>query len=465
MGLIAAPQPGERVLPTLNQDGTRRWLRPKLARGKHYRRRLVAAWTLMLIFTALPYLRLGGKPMVLLDIPHRQFTLFGRTFLPTDTFLLMLLLVGIFVAIFLITAVLGRVWCGWACPQTVYMEFLYRPLERWIEGGRQRQLALDAGGADGRRLLKFGLFFLISAFLANTFVAYFVGIDRLRVWITSSPAEHPGAFAVMLGTTLLMFFDFAYFREQTCLVACPYGRFQSVLLDRSSLIVGYDERRGEPRGKLRSGAPAGLGDCIDCGNCVTTCPTGIDIRDGLQMECVACTQCIDACDAVMEKVGRPLGLIRYTSQAELEDGRSRFLRPRLAVYSAILVVIFGVLGLSLAEKASADVTLLRGLGAPYTVLPSGEISNQLRLKIANRTGEDREYTFTVDGAPGLAMIAPENPLAVAAGESALTAAFVTLPAAAFAGGEARVTLHVTDGGEFSADLPYRLLGPETGGAP
>jgi cytochrome c oxidase accessory protein FixG len=420
----------------------------------------VTAWALIATFALIPILRMGGKPLILLDIPAREFTFFGRTFLPTDTFLLMLLLFSIFVGIFLITALFGRVWCGWACPQTVYMEYLYRPLERWIEGGRARQQRLDREGPDLRRMLKYVVFFVVSAFLANTFLAYFVGWGRLLGWMTSSPAQHPAAFGVMMVTTVLMFLDFAWFREQTCIVACPYGRFQSVLLDRQSLIVGYDAGRGEPRERWhRDQQERSAGDCIDCGLCVATCPTGIDIRDGLQMECIACTQCIDACDEVMDRIGLDRGLIRYTSQAELETGARRFLRPRLVVYSALLAVMFGAFAFSLGGKQSADVTLLRGLGAPFQVLPSGEVSNQIRIKIANRSNQERDYGFEIVEPGGLTLVAPENPLSVAAGDTQMTAAFINAPPAAFAGGELAIVLRVGDGVDFERRLAYRLLGP------
>jgi len=457
-----APEAQERVLSTLNRDGSRRWIRPKLSRGRYYRRRFFTAWGLIATFTLIPILKLGGKPLMLFDIPKRKFTFFGATFLPTDTFLLMLLLFSIFIGIFLITAVLGRVWCGWACPQTVYMEFLYRPIEVLIEGGRNRQLELDAKGADARRLIKNVVFLLVSGFLANTFLAYFVGWDQLLSWMTGSPTEHPAAFALMLGTTLLMLFDFAYFREQTCIVACPYGRFQSVLLDRQSLIVGYDVGRGEPRARWRKKEERTAGNCIDCSLCVSTCPTGIDIREGLQMECIHCTQCIDACDEVMDRIGLDRGLISYTSQAELETGKRSFLRPRLVVYSAILLVMFGAFAFSLAGKQTADITLLRGLGAPFTILPSGEVSNQIRIKIANRAPEERSYLIELDAADDLTMIAPENPLTVAPGETEMTGLFITAPASAFGEGEAAVTLTISDGIDFSKELQYRILGPAGG---
>ncbi|RLE25489.1 MAG: cytochrome c oxidase accessory protein CcoG [Acidobacteria bacterium] len=464
MGLINAPQPTEQVMSTLNRDGTRLWLRPKVSKGVHYRRRFIVGWGLIATFILVPILKLNGYPLILLNIPDREFHILGSTFLPTDTFVLMLLLFSIFVGIFLMTAVLGRVWCGWACPQTVYMEFIYRPLEVWIEGGRSRQLKMDKEGADGRRVLKFIIFFFISAFLSNTFLAYFVGWQQLLEWMSQPPTRHVGAFFLMFGTTALMTFDFAYFREQTCIVACPYGRFQSVLLDRHSLIVGYDPERGEPRAPKRKGSDDQAGDCIDCNLCVTTCPTGIDIREGLQMECIHCTQCIDACDAVMTKVGREKGLISYTSQEDLESGKRRFLRPRLFVYSAMLALMFGGLVVSLAGKSSADVTLLRGLGAPFSQLPSGEISNQMRLKITNRSGEERQYHFGPSDT-NLEFIAPENPMTLADGETQLTAAFITAPPSAFVEGEITITIVIDDGVDFHSERPYRLLGPDTGGTP
>jgi cytochrome c oxidase accessory protein FixG len=457
-----APEAQEQILSTMNRDGTRRRIRPKLSKGRYYRSRFITAWGLILTFTLIPILKLNGKPLILLDIGKREFTFFGATFLPTDTFLLMLLLFSIFVGIFLITAIWGRVWCGWGCPQTVYMEFLYRPLEVWIEGGRSRQIETDKTGFSGRRLLKNIAFFVVSAFLANTFLAYFVGWDRLLGWMTSPPTQHPIAFGVMFVTTLLMFGDFGWFREQTCILACPYGRFQSVLLDRQSLIVGYDEARGEPRQRWRKSEDRTAGDCIDCGLCVSTCPTGIDIREGLQMECVACTQCIDACDEVMDRIGLERGLVRYTSQAELETGTRRFLRPRLVVYSAILALMFGAFAFSLGRKKSADVTLLRGLGAPFQVLQTGEVSNQIRIKIANRSPEERSYSFEVVSPDDLTMIAPENPLVVAVGSSALTAVFLNAPPAQFVNGELAIVLRISDGVDFEKEVPYRLLGPAGG---
>ncbi|MGE3164196.1 MAG: cytochrome c oxidase accessory protein CcoG [Planctomycetota bacterium] len=449
------------VLSTLNRDGTRRWIRPKTSPGRLHRRRTIVAWLLIAVFTTIPYLEMNGKPLILLDIVQRKFTLFGATFLPTDTRFLMLFMITILVGIFLITALVGRVWCGWACPQTVYMEFLFRPLEQWIEGGRGKQLVLDRQGPNWRRLLRYVVFVPICMFLAHTFLAYFVGVEQLLQWVQSSPTQHPWAFVVMAGVTAAMLFDFGFFREQTCLVACPYGRFQSALLDRCSLIVGYDFKRGEPRGKVRRGGggePAG--DCIDCKACVTTCPTGIDIRNGLQMECIHCTQCIDACDQIMDRVGKPRGLIRYSSQAELAGERHRLLRPRVILYPLILLISGTLLVVLLASRSDTDVALLRARGALFqTIDATGEIANSLEVKLVNRSEVPREYLLEIVGEPRAKIVAPDNPIPVAAGQSVSVGIFVTGPAEMFTRGRKELHVRVSAAGGFSKDVECFLLGP------
>lgn len=430
----------------------------------------------MVIFVVLPHLRWDGAPLILLNIPAREFTLLGTTFLPTDTRLLMLLGLALGAGIFLATALFGRVWCGWACPQTVYMEFLFRPIERLFEGSYAKQKRLDRDGLSLRRVAKNAVFALIACFLAHTFLAYFVGWPQLIQWIQSSPADHPVAFLVMGGTTAAMILDFTWFREQTCLVACPYGRFQSVLLDRASLIVGYDISRGEPRGKKKKKkrapktlpvveAPAEvatetLGDCVDCNACVITCPTGIDIRDGLQMECIHCTQCMDACDSIMGKLGRPKGLIRYTSQDEAAGNpRKGLIRPRVLIYSGILIGMTILLGIGLSNRGTAKLTVLRGLGAPYTTLPGGAISNQLRVKIQNQSNVERAYAIFAVAPFGPRLVAPENPLTVPAGESRTTLIFVNTPPEAFAKADALdISIRITSA-EFTAQQEWTLLGP------
>jgi len=454
------PQAPVRVLSTLNLDGSRRWIRPKPEHGAWWLRRRAVAGALMLVFFLVPYLRLGGKPLVLLDLPRREFTLFGYTFLSTDMLLFALLLVGTVIGIFLVSALLGRAWCGWACPQTVYLEFLFRPVERRLEGGYRGSQLLDARrGLPLRRALKYLIFLLLSMFLAHTFLAYFVGVAELARWVTRSPVEHPTTFFIMLGTTALILFDFAYFREQTCLVACPYGRLQSVLLDPQSVIVGYEARRGEPRARGLKGRPEGAGDCIDCGRCTVTCPTGIDIRDGLQMECIHCTQCADACDAVMLKIGKPPGLIRYTSGAAVEGRPVRRLRPRVVMYVAALAATLGPFGWLVTHRTDTEVTLLRPAGAPYTREPDGSVVNPLLIKVTNRGGGERRYRVELEGLAGGRLIAPLNPLPVAAGRSETAPIFVVLPGRAEES-VLPVTFRVSDGARFRGEFPYRLVAPE-----
>ncbi|HEX6986500.1 MAG TPA: cytochrome c oxidase accessory protein CcoG, partial [Planctomycetaceae bacterium] len=388
-------QTEEQVLSTLERDGRRRWLVPRLSPGRFWKARRTVAYGLIALFVALPYVRIGGKPSVLLDLPARRFTLFGFTFLPTDTALLALFLLGAFLTIFLLTALVGRVWCGWGCPQTVYLEFVFRPIERLFDGTRGRGGKPPRPAAGWRTAAKWACYLVVSMLLAHVFLAYFVGVERLAVWVRQSPFEHPLPFLVMAATTGLMLFDFAWFREQTCTIACPYGRLQSVLLDRRSLIVAYDTSRGEPRGKLRKGLPIvpDQGDCVDCGACVRTCPTGIDIRNGLQMECVSCTQCVDACDEIMDRVGKPRGLIRYSCQAAIDGEPRGKVRARVVLYPLALAGVAAAFFALLLGRDSFDATLLRNLGSPFTVAADGGVQNSLRIKVVNRA--DRPVGFEV----------------------------------------------------------------------
>ena len=322
-------------------------------------------------------------------------------------------------------------------------------------------MAIDKSGShiNPRRLAKSAIYAVLPLILAHSFLAYFVGVEQLKHWITRSPVEHPSSFAIMAITSVLVFLDFAYFREQTCTIACPYGRWQSVLLDKSSLVVAYDYGRGEPRMKGTKARAATAGDCIDCGACVATCPTGIDIRDGLQMECIHCTQCSDACDAIMTSVHKPTGLIRYTSREILAGGTTHLLRPRTVIYPVALALVAGTLIFQLDTQPRADVTLLRSLDRPFTEEGDGRIANQVRVKIANRTDADRRYQLTVTGVADGQVVIPINPFPVATGTNATTSFFVLMPRESFARGDRMITVRITDGAGFAADFPYRLLGP------
>lgn len=451
-------EPPERVLSTLNPDGTRRWMRPKAAMGRWWQRRRIVAWILMVLFTAIPWIEVGGRPLMLLDVMHREFVFFGTTFQPTEVLLLALLLIGIFFGIFLITAMLGRGWCGWACPQTVYLEFLYRPIERWAEGSHsgnsRKKVAL------WRKVLKYTLFLVFSLHLSNTFLAYFAGPTTVLEWSFGSPGDHPAAFAIVMGVAALMMFDFVFFREQMCTLVCPYARLQSALLDRDSLIVGYDEKRGEPRGKKShtdDGQPHG--DCIDCKLCVAACPTGIDIRDGLQLECIACTQCIDACDTVMDKIDRPRGLIRFASQNTLAGMAHKFFRPRVVVYPLLLLGIFGGLGYGLSHRASSEAMILRNQSSTWA--ESGEFVVQpVSVRVSNRSDVARTYTLEVE-APSEVRGKPFPLILEPYGMSMVNLPIFT-PATDFVEGKAKLRMVLRDEDEFEQELEQTLFGPDFG---
>lgn len=458
--LLPAP---EHVLSTLERDGSRRWLYPKLAKGLWWYRRRIVAYLLMVVFLLVPHITIAGRPLVRIDLILREFTFFGQTFYPTDTLLLALLILSAIVSIICITAVTGRVWCGWACPQTVYMEFLFRPIDRLFEGtagkGGKSKTALPLP----LKALRLGVYLTLSMVLAHTFLAYFVGPEKLSEWIFhSTPLSHPTAFIVMTAATLLMTFDFYYFREQTCLIACPYGRFQSVMLDRQSMIVAYDYNRGEPREKGRRQPGDAKGDCIDCNQCTAVCPTGIDIRNGLQMECINCSQCIDACDAVMNKIGLPSGLIRYSSQASLESKPKRILRARTILYPLILVsLLSGFVGaLKLVSGFTVEVT--RGKGTVFSAVPPSKVLNRFNLKLTNRTNLDQQYTLTVVSPDSTTVdVIESDQLKVQPRKYASVTFNVLFPVGLTIGkGMADARLRVTDQNGLSREVSFKLLGPK-----
>jgi cytochrome c oxidase accessory protein FixG len=456
---VTPPLSTERVLSTLNRDGTRHWLRPRLARGRFLRHRRRVGYALIALFVALPLVSIGGRPAFLIDLVARELVVAGAVFRPSDAVILLLLGLTIVLTVFVVTALFGRVWCGWGCPQTVYLELVFRPIERWIEGTPAQAARLPR--LHPRRLAKWAIYAALAFALANVFLAYFVGVARLRVWVLESPLDHLGGFTVVAGVTVLMLGNFGWFREQTCIVACPYGRLQSVLLDRQSLIVGYDAARGERRGKHSKHLPvvAERGDCVDCGACVAACPTGIDIRDGLQMECVGCAQCVDACDAVMDKLRRPRHLIGYTSQDQLAGKPRRLLRPRMIAYPSLLAIVGALLVWSVVGRATAEVMAMRGDGPSFVVLPGGRIASQVRLKIENDTDEPRHYVVSLANAPDAVLKSPLAVWDIKPHRAREIPLFVEADAASFQHGQRRVHLHVFDDQGFARIVPITLLGP------
>lgn len=455
--------PEDELLSGISAEGTRAFIEPVLSRGRFWRARLAVALALMAGFFGLPHLRINGNPALWMDLPHRQFHVLGLTLHPTDNILLLVFGAATIITVFLVTAILGRVWCGWGCPQTVYLEFLFRPLESLVEGAPTVRRRRDAGpwtlDRAWRKALKWSLFLAVALAMAATFVSYFTSFDGLLEAL-AAPLDHRAVLAAIGIVTAAEMLDFVWFREQTCTTACPYGRLQNVLYDPDTVIVGYDPRRGEPRAKLGpKGEPRTAGDCIDCHRCVTTCPTGIDIRKGLQMECVACTQCIDACDDVMDRIGKPRGLIRYSSLRELKDGVRSFVRPRLFVYGTILLAVYAAFWFLLFTRSPARVEVLRGSTTPYIALPDGRIGAQLRMRFTNQTDQDQGFTVTLLAPEGAEMAAGTMPLVVKGEAVETLSAAVKTPRSAFQGGKVQARFRIESDRGLLLEREFTLLGP------
>ena len=394
---VAPGRPSRDSVTTIRPDGSRPYLHPAATRGRFTVARRAVALTLLVIYLALPWIQVNGHPAVFLDVARLRFHLFGLTLAAQDLWLLFFVFTGVGFSLFFVTALFGRIWCGWACPQTVFLEHVYRPIERLIEGDAVARRALEAAPWSWRkvrlRALKQAIYVLLSAAFTHLFLAYFVSLPEVWSMVRQAPAEHWGAFVFMAGYTGLTYFIFSWFREQVCIVLCPYGRMQSVLTDEHTLAVGYDQRRGEPRGH-----GADVGDCVDCGRCVQVCPTGIDIRQGLQLECVGCTACIDACDPVMAKLGRPRGLIRYDSLVGFAGGRTRWLRPRTLLYFVLLLAGAGVGAWALSSVRPASFGITRMTGAPYFV-EAGAVRNQFLVRVVNKRNAPARFRIELPDAP------------------------------------------------------------------
>ncbi|MCU0791662.1 MAG: cytochrome c oxidase accessory protein CcoG [Opitutaceae bacterium] len=465
--MCAAPKvvrPNRDSVTTIRDDGSRLFLHPADARGFWTRTRRWSAWFLVAIYLSLPWIPIGGHPAVFLDIADRRFHLFGYTLAFQDIWLLFFAITGLGFSLFFLTSLLGRVWCGWACPQTVFLEHVYRRIERWIEGDAVARRKLDAAPWTAPKIVRRGgkqiLFLLVSAVITHLFLAYFVSVPELWAMMHDAPAKHWSAFLFVAAATGILYFNFAWFREQLCLIICPYGRLQSVLLDDHSLVIGYDAKRGEPRGKV--GTPD-AGACIDCNRCVQVCPTGIDIRQGLQIECISCAACVDACDEVMDKVQRPRGLVRYDSTAAFGGGRTRWLRPRIWLYLGLLGVGATVATFAVSSVRPAVLGVTRLQGAPYYLEPEG-VRNQFLVRLVNK--RDVPATFTVrvvtDAPAGATLLQAslEESLTLAPLAEEVRPLVLRVPRASYEGGFKLRIVARAEGGEFELVREAEFSGPD-----
>ena len=380
---------------TISDEGKRNWIFPKKPKGKYYTWRTRVSWVLLLFLFGAPFIRVNGEPFILLNVLERKFVIFGIVFWPQDFHLFFLAMITGIIGIVLFTVIYGRIFCGWICPQTIFMEMVFRKIEYWIDGDRGAQRKLSNSDWTGekirKRVLKHTIFILISIMISNVFLAYLVGSERLFELINDGPKANIGNFAALLLFSGMFYFVFGWFREQVCIVACPYGRLQGVMLDKKSMVVAYDYVRGEGRAKFKKGEDrktAGKGDCIDCNQCVDVCPTGIDIRNGTQLECINCTACMDACDMMMEKVGLPKGLIRYASEENIAQKKPWKFTTRTIAYTVVLTVMTGLLTFFLLTRSDIESIILRVPGKLYITEEDGTISNLYNYKLINKKKDE-----------------------------------------------------------------------------
>ena len=455
-------------IATADREGRRQWIYPRKVAGKFLSWRTWFSWLLLAIMFAGPFATINGNPLLLMNIVERKFVVLGQVFWPQDMIIFAIAVLVFFTGIIIFTAAFGRLWCGWACPQTVMMEMVFRKIEYAIEGDAPSQRELNRGPWDAGKIfkksLKHAIFYALSFLVGNVLLSYIIGWQPLYQIITDPPAQHVTGLSFMIAFSLLFYGIFARFREQACTFICPYGRFQSVLLDENSIVVAYDYKRGENRGPLRRGQKfgerryAGFGDCVACNQCVSVCPTGIDIRNGTQMECVHCTACMDACDTVMGKVGSPTGLIRYASLNGIERGQPLRFTPRLAGYGVVLAVLAAVLAVMIFSRADVEATVLRAPGSMFQQMPDGHFSNLYTVRVVNKTSRELPVELRLENAAGSLQVMGGK-LIVPPQKLLENSILIELEAAAMKSGTTPLVIGVYSGGKRLQTLKTAFVGP------
>jgi cytochrome c oxidase accessory protein FixG len=450
-------------LATVDDTGRRKWVFAQKPSGKWYSARTYVSWIFFGLFFSFPFIYFNGRPLFLFNIPAARFILFGKVFWPQDFFIFGLTMVTFIVFVILFTAAFGRLFCGWVCPQTIFMEMLFRKIEYAIEGDAARQRMTRNGPRTTERILrrtvKHAVFFFVSFIVGNTFLAYIIGVKALWVIISGDITQHFGGFAMMLIFSGVFYTVYAYFREQICTVVCPYGRLQSVLLDRNSMIVAYDHHKGEPRAKYSKTKIADAGDCLDCFQCVKVCPTGIDIRNGTQMECIGCTACIDACDRMMEKTGRPTGLIRYASENGIAGGEPLRYTLRMKLYTGLLAVLLVILSALLLSRKEVDATIMRTPGMLYQERGADSVSNLYTIKVANKTIRRIPLQLKLEEVSGAVQVIGGGNIPIASEEEGSGNFFIVLPRQVIRQRKTSLRIGLYDNGEKIDEMRTNFLGP------
>ncbi len=455
-------------IATADQTGKRLWVYPHKPSGKLFRARAVVAAALLAFFFVAPFLKVNGQPLILLDILERHFVIFGLVFRPNDLHMVVLAVITTAVFVVLFTAVLGRLFCGWICPQTVFMEMVFRRIEYLIDGSPTRQRKTREGPwtlvRTAKRLLKHAIFFGLSFVIANFILAYIIGIDDLKQIIIDPIFAHlSGLFATLILASAIHFV-FGWFREQACTIVCPYGRLQGVLVDSNSIIVAYDHVRGEPRAKLdRDGARTDKGDCVDCNACVRVCPTGIDIRNGTQLECINCTACIDACNDMMRRVKLPEGLIRYTSEERILGHKKSRFTGRVILYTVAATLLSAVFISLMVTRTNVETTLLRAPGTMFYESDHGTIRNLYTVKFVNRTYEQMPLQMRLVSPEGGIITLVQGEIELAPEGITEASFFVDLPAEKIVGQATPISIEVTSNGELIEVIATSFMGPGVGG--